>query len=807
MNSIWSVLRTLSVNFARPFNAPRWAAPRAVLLFVGVTFCLLGGAVAPTYAQQPSPSPTPTNQIQLPTEPQLQQTFDRLFDQVVGRPPDASRYVYARELSALNAALYTTMRKFILTYETPLRDKIYLICYILVPIFFIIALLKLAHEPNAGAGSYLLLCFRTVLFIALASYGAQIINLCGRSGLMIATPFRQAADQAQTQFNAAFKKLVENSMIVNWSSGQESQFGIPAGLYAIIFSPQEALANPGENIQHIETFASDVRNWFYLLVHSQALLYACTVFIMYLGFTIVMMMRMFSPFAILVGIDRSLALRITYNYLWGVIAWTLFTPTIIELFRLIAYGACRYAVEAALPIPVNANAVNFHLQGGEIDTIALGFACFVMITFGLAQFGAPYVAYRLSQGQLVEGVITNLSTWAMTAIGTGIEMIGVRFGATLNRRASEMQYYATQRTESGMALNRNAQEVAQAWRGFIVGTKQAEVARTAGFLQNLGTYRNQVMQAAGALRQSLIINQANYNTAYNSALNQSFAQALSALQNRQLGINEKMETEPLVTQREDYFRFNELERHAITARTIGGTAGGIAGGFVSLGAGAAIGAGVGSGIFGEGVDIINRWRLANNGLQGQIVQYSNVPWIEYYNRQATLQTAISQDTLKGFHAKSPSINLTEYGREALAQFGGSVKGTEQILKENLIGMNRAAYAAYNAAVAGAAQQKRLLDSAVQTQYTGSMEALNKDRELAVQIAAIGPYGTDSVRLTDFSGRVINIPKAPGQLELIEQQFRANMEAARLHYTAEVFQGITRDMSRRLEDAIKAVTRY
>lgn len=215
---------------------------------------------------------------------------------------------------------------------------------------------------------------------------------------------------------------------------------------------------------------------------------------------------------------------------------------------------------------------------------------------------------------------------------------------------------------------------------------------------------------------------------------------------------------------------------------------------------------MGSSILGEGADINNRVRLAT-GLEGSIRAEANQPWIAFHNTQATLESSLVLDSLRGFHAKSPSLKLIEHGDNLLGMYGGHVKGMEQIFKEQRSELDRGAYAAFGAAVAGAAQQKRLQDAAVNTQYVGTLQVVSKDRELAAEIAKIGPYGSHSVRLTDFSARAFELPKAPGQLELIQQQFQANMEAARLHYTAEVFQGITRDMSRRLEDAIKAVTRY
>lgn len=775
-----------------------------------VLFC--GGfVVEEARAQQPGASPSAPNgnTIQLPTAEQQQQTFDKAFDQIVGRPPDASRYVYARELSALNAALYNSMRNFILAYEKPLRDKVYLICYVLVPIFFIIALLKLAHEPQAGMGAYMLLCFRAVLFIALAVYGPQIINLCGRSGLHIAAPFRQTADLAQNNFNKAFQNLVQNSMIINWSSGGESKYGIPEGLYAILFSPQEALANPSESLQHIQTFASDVRNWFYLLVHSQALLQACTTFIMFLGFTIVLMTRIFAPFAILVGIDRSLAHRITYNYLWGIIAWCLFTPTVMEIFRLIAYGACRYAVEAATPKPISINPVTLKLMGASIDTTALGFASFVMITFGLAQFGAPYVAYRLSQGQLIEGVITNLSTWAMTAIGTGIEMIGVRFGATLNRRAGELQYYATQTTETGMALNRFAQEQAAVTRALILGRKQAEINRDAGFLQNLAGYKAALLQAQGALRQALIANTTQYNTNVNISRNDTLSQVLGKLATAQNAIEENILVRPEVAGRQAAFYWENYGQYNIAAEFGGGALGGLTGALGGPG-GAGAGAGIGASLGGSVMNPAHQYRDAT-GLATDRERFANWPYLSYFNTAANRDIAVLKDRLNGYDAGALAPNMLERGRKELDSFGGKVPGLVQIYAENKEGMDQAAWAAYHNQVAAAVAQKRYADASVNTVYQGTLQVVQKDFELSRDLPKISLYGTQGPQgvnyLTGFKGERYALPSAPGQLELIQQQFRANMKAAELHYTAEVFQGITRDMSRRLEDAIKSVTRY
>ncbi len=95
--------------------------------------------------------------------------------------------------------------------------------------------------------------------------------------------------------------------------------------------------------------ATDLTSWsmpklFFGLNVSRGILQAGEIFLLLLSGFVMVGLRLAAPFMVAVGIDKKLAERITYPYLWGTIVFTLIFPIVRDILTYIAYTAGSFGL-------------------------------------------------------------------------------------------------------------------------------------------------------------------------------------------------------------------------------------------------------------------------------------------------------------------------------------------------------------------------------------------------------------------------------------------------------------------------------
>jgi hypothetical protein len=126
-------------------------------------------------------------------------------------------------------------------------------------------------------------------------------------------------------------------------------------------------------------------------------------------------MRLAAPIMIALATDRSLAQRVTYPYLWGVVVLTLIWPIIVLIIKSIAYmgGNVAMALGDKTPFYLFDETTMGIIKNGSQDPVyTVVIAAVIMLISGLSLWASPYIAYQLSFGGVYETVSQTVSGWS-----------------------------------------------------------------------------------------------------------------------------------------------------------------------------------------------------------------------------------------------------------------------------------------------------------------------------------------------------------------------------------------------------------
>jgi hypothetical protein len=213
---------------------------------------------------------------------------------------------------------------------------------------------------------------------------------------------------------------------------------------------------------------------------------------------LLMAFRIIAPFMMVLAIDRQLAQRMTYPFVWGVIVLTLIWPPVSYFIRGFAYLIGNVAMALGDTDPVytwNEATMQAFRLGSSDPFYTVLFSCFVMTIVALCLFISPFIAYQISMGRVYEGISTAVSQFAGSIIGAGVELYSSTAGALVNRETGQMQASAGYEAETKRA---SAERVAAdlGVRGRQTG---AEAGIKAGKREKLGELNARATQQINSL--------------------------------------------------------------------------------------------------------------------------------------------------------------------------------------------------------------------------------------------------------------------------------------------------------------------
>ena len=126
-------------------------------------------------------------------------------------------------------------------------------------------------------------------------------------------------------------------------------------------------------------------------------------------------LRLAAPFMVAVGIDKKLAERITYPYIWGTVVFTLIFPIERDILTYIAYTAGSFGLMLYKGQAINTidEKTAELIKNNPYDpTLVIIMTLVIMTITGLMLWLSPYLAYRIATGQMFEAVSSTASGWS-----------------------------------------------------------------------------------------------------------------------------------------------------------------------------------------------------------------------------------------------------------------------------------------------------------------------------------------------------------------------------------------------------------
>jgi hypothetical protein len=363
--------------------------------------------------------------------------------------------------------------------ESPLVKGLENLAFWIAVIVMLFSFARLFRENDGATKDLFWWCFRLAIVFTLFGTGRTIINTWSQIGYDIVnvTEFRKVLWDAEIEFNTNYDKFTEGMFLVKATNASEAL---------------AALTTDDVNLRNIANAASNPSAWslpniFIGVTIGRAILQFSNVFLALLSALILIALRLFAPFAIALAIDRGLAQRISYPFVWSAAVFTMVTPLVSHVIGYIVYQVGNMALTIIKPeSQIFSLAADGSITGDPNMVGPATAACVVlivlMIVSALLLLASPYISYKLAFGQIFEAVSATAAGWMGALTATGIEIAGITFGSALQRQASETRIEGQAQAEIARAMAAREASDLQSRAHKILGLQSASASR----VQSLG---------------------------------------------------------------------------------------------------------------------------------------------------------------------------------------------------------------------------------------------------------------------------------------------------------------------------------
>jgi hypothetical protein len=299
----------------------------------------------------------------------------------------------------------------------PIQGWVLAIGVSLAVVVAMFSFLRLWRENSGGNSNLLFFFVRAVVFFALVGSSVSIVSNLAAVGMEIAEGDEiRGGDQRavligfyrtqRDQFDDLYKKLVMNTFTAPVDSRDfpikpHTETGPVLGVADEVRGDVRDLNNK------LEDSSFNMVVLFNLLNAARAILEVGDVWLIMLSGILILVGKTVVPLVMALAIDRKLANKVCYPIVWGLIVLTLIWPAISFFIRGLAYLVGNIAVGMSDAGPLyswdyaSMAAVKSSLASPVYSVAIVS----VIITIaGLCLLLAPYLAYRVSMGQIYEGV-------------------------------------------------------------------------------------------------------------------------------------------------------------------------------------------------------------------------------------------------------------------------------------------------------------------------------------------------------------------------------------------------------------------
>jgi len=465
----------------------------SILRIAAIVGCLSLSAFAQTPGPTPSPAPASPAGGSLP----------QLFDKLIGRA----------------GALMPMLQNEI---EGPLLPWLENLSWWLAVLVIIFGFARLWRE-NAGAGADLFWWFgRIAIIFALAGSGPAIVGKLDAIGQELAwggggnsnSVLYRFYKNHRNSFEAGYSRFTKGHFTVEPTG--ENLKPPPGGGEAVLGVIRDVVASPKDVNNKFETLSHDMPMLFSILSFARGILAFGDLYLLVLGGFLMIAVRLAAPVMIALAIDRNLANKISYPFLWGTIVLTLIWPVVSQLIRAFAYmgGNLAMSLDASdVVYQWDPQTMSEIMTSGAEPFYTVILAIVIMTIAGLSLWMSPVIAYKVAMGQVYESVSSTVSSWAGALVGAGIEFYSSAIAASISNQAERAQ-----------AQGQFMGELTRAGTAYDVGKLNALANRIRGItgiegnrISSVGGIYGGLVRAAGAINTERLY--ANESAAAQARLN------------------------------------------------------------------------------------------------------------------------------------------------------------------------------------------------------------------------------------------------------------------------------------------------
>ncbi|MGH9755606.1 MAG: hypothetical protein ACREA2_22730 [Blastocatellia bacterium] len=386
----------------------------------------------------PTPSPAPMSQAG--------SSLPQFFDKLIGRA----------------GALVPMLQNEI---EGPLLPWLENLSWWLAVLVIIFGFGRLWRE-NSGAGPDLFWWFgRIAIIFALAGSGPAIVSKLDAIGQEIAWGGSGTSNNVlyrfynnhRKSFEEGYRRFTKGHFTVE-PTGERLK-PLPGGEEAVLGVIRDVVASPKDVNNKFETLSRDMPFLFSILSFARGILAFGDLYLLALGGFLMIAVRLAAPVMIALAIDRNLANKISYPFLWGTIVLTLIWPVVSQLIRAFAYMGGNLAISLDASDAVyqwDPQTMGEIMTSGAEPFYTVILAIVIMTIAGLSLWMSPVIAYKVAMGQVYESVSSTVSSWAGALVGAGIELYSSAIAASISNQAERAQaqgQYLGEMTRAGTAYD------------------------------------------------------------------------------------------------------------------------------------------------------------------------------------------------------------------------------------------------------------------------------------------------------------------------------------------------------------------
>src|ERR1051325_2908690 len=379
------------------------------------------------------------------------------------------------------------------------------------------AMLRIVREDNGEGGNLYWWFIRLALFFALSGAGLTLINSLSGIGFEIAngnesgqrSVLQQLYLAQRDSFNDSYAKFQQNMFTVKVDGRETAIDPVQLGSESVL----GILVDTETTIQDFDRKA-DVSQWsistmLTWLNFERALIEFGDLILVLLGAALVMAMKLSMPFMLAGIVDKHMATKTTYPFLFGLVALTVVWPSVSKIIRIIAYLWGNVAMAAGDSPPLYV--WDYSTMKAITDPLAqpqytLALAAFAMGLGALCLYGTPFISLYLLSGRVYESVATVVSSWTGAIIGTGIEKYSAEAAASVTRQAETTQYGPGHKRVVTRAGGQQEAGIlrAQGQRTAQLASIQAALTSQVGATVGAATTQRMIIEAAAGFQKSQV---------------------------------------------------------------------------------------------------------------------------------------------------------------------------------------------------------------------------------------------------------------------------------------------------------------